>query len=125
VKKNKVYFGKKHLTHKEGRHNGKFVVPRMFHRYFTLRHMLARWSAILKMACNSSSGARGHNMHVSSEDFRKMVLYRRRIGMTLHYHLGVSRMQVLLDDITACRDKQAKQDAFVREVATQCRVHPK
>jgi hypothetical protein len=127
MKKQKIYFGKQHLDHNEGKRNGKFVVPRMFHRYFTLRHKLARWSVILKMAINSSNGAVGHNMHVDSDHFTEMLKYRRRIAMTLRVGLGVTRMQSLLNSIEQYRDEQAQvtktqhscDASLVRSMATR------
>lgn len=121
MKKQKFYFGKQHLTHHEGKHAGKFVVPRLLRRYFELRHKLSRWNVVLKAACNSTFGGKGNNMHVSTEHYAEMVKYRQRIAKTLQHNLSVQRMQALLDGIEQYRNAQAKQDAqvLVREVATR------
>lgn len=121
MRKPKFYFGKSRLKHDEGKQNGKFVVPSLLRGWFTLRYKLRRWNLILKTAVNSSSGAVGDNMRISTDHYTQMLTFRRRIAKALSLKLSVQRLQALLKDIEDYRDEQAKVTVtpMVREVATK------
>ncbi len=98
MKKKKVYFGKRKLTHHEGMHKGTWVVPRQFRLYFSMRRHLHTLSMAKKVYMNMLTGV--HDVTgVSHERYIEMAIHRRKISKALQLSYGFKAMQDLLNEI--------------------------